>query len=85
VSSTTLPCRTYSVEEACQLIGCESTDWFLDRVRSGVFPARRVVRQLRFTDADIAAILDACAVEPRQSAGPALPIPTARSRRQGAA
>lgn len=72
-----------SVAETCQLLGCESEDWFLDRVRNGTFPARRVVRQLRFSDADIAAIIEACAVEPRQPA-PGLPTPTARSRRRTA-
>lgn len=75
--------RLRSVAETCDLLGCESEDWFLDRVRNGTFPARRVVRQLRFSDADIEAIIENCAVEPRQSQ-PELPTPTARSRRRTA-
>lgn len=72
--------HTHSLEEACALIGCESQDWLVDRVRNGTFPGRRVVRQLRFSDADIAAIIDACAV-PVRSDGPVL-TPTSRSRRR---
>ena len=54
--------HTHSVAEVCALIGCDSEDWFVDRVRSGLFPARRVVRHLRFSDEDIRAIIDACTV-----------------------
>lgn len=75
--------RLRSVAETCHLLACESEDWFLDRVRNGTFPARRVVRQLRFSDADIAAIIEACAVDPRQPE-PRLPTPTASSRRRPA-
>lgn len=80
--------HTHSIEQVCALIGCDSRDWFIDRVRNGTFPSHRVVREHRFTDDDIARILDACAItEPRKADGPAtlLPTPTARSRRRGAA
>ncbi len=43
---------THSVAEVCKLIGCESEDWFIDRLRDGTFPTRRIVRQLRFSDED---------------------------------
>jgi len=59
------------------MLGCESPDWLVDRVRSGVFPARRIVRELRFSDADIEVIIERCAVESKS-----LPRPTARSRQK---
>jgi hypothetical protein len=72
--------HTHSVAEVCNFIGCASEDWFLDRVRAGTFPSRRVVRELRFTHEDMNAILDACTnAAPRTAT--ALPVPTARSRR----
>ena len=52
----------------------------IDRVRNGTFPARRIVRQLRFSDADIEAIIAACAVIPRQE--PSMPQPIAHNRRR---
>lgn len=73
--------HTHSVAEACALLGCDSEDWLVDRVRNGTFPARKIVRQIRFSDDDIAGIIAACAFQPR-GAGPDLPVPTARSRKQ---
>jgi hypothetical protein len=82
VYSPRTPRLTYSVAEACQTIGCESEDWLLDRVRNGMFPARRIVREVRFTDNDLAAILNACRLEPRGvTVAEPLPVPTARSSR----
>jgi len=75
--------HTHSIAEVCELIGCDSQDWLIDRVRNGTFPARRIVRQLRFSDADIEAIIAACAVIPRQ-AEPSMPQPIAHSRRRRA-
>ncbi|SPM32045.1 hypothetical protein AU192_16385 [Mycobacterium terramassiliense] len=72
--------HTHSVAETCALIGCESEDWLIDRVRNGTFPARRIVRQLRFSDDDIAQIIETCAVQSGRV--PTLPTPTARRRRQ---
>lgn len=70
----------HSVSEVCALIGCDSEEWFVERVRGGEFPSRRVVRQLRFSDADIAAIIDACMVAPRR-VGACEPLrPTSRRR-----
>jgi hypothetical protein len=57
--------HTHSLAEACALIGCESEDWLIDRVRNGTFPGRKIVRQLRFSDDDIAKIIEACAVQPK--------------------
>jgi hypothetical protein len=66
MSETMVACppgpHTHSLDEVCALIGCESEDWLVDRVRSGLFPARRIVRQLRFSDTDIQEIIDACTV-----------------------
>lgn len=56
--------KTYSVSEACEIIGCGSERWLIKRVRNGTFPARMVVRDIRFTEGDIATILDACAYKP---------------------
>ncbi len=75
--------HTHSVAEVCTLIGCDSEDWLVDKVRNGTFPAHRVVRTLRFTDDDVARIVGACVVVERQgAAASALPTPTARSRRR---
>jgi hypothetical protein len=81
--------HTHSVSEVCEMIGCDSEDWLIDRVGNGIFPARKIVRHLRFTDADIEAILKACVNEPRRGAEPHVPQPTRRSAaihrsRQGA-
>lgn len=72
--------HTHSVEEVCELIGCESADWLIDRVRNGTFPARRIVRQLRFSDDDIRGIIEACAVAARSGVVEPL-VPTSRRRR----
>jgi hypothetical protein len=73
--------HTHSVSEVCEMIGCDSEDWLIDRVRDGRFPARKIVRQLRFTDADIEAILAACANVPRgRDPDPLLPTRTRRKR-----
>lgn len=77
--------HTHSLTEACALLGCESEDWLTDRVRNGTFPGRKIVRQLRFSDDDIAQIIEACAVQPRMVAGTVIPTPTARSRKRQAA
>ncbi len=71
--------RLYSVAEVCELLQCDSEDWLKDRVRSGVFPARRVCRHLRFSVDDIKNIIGACAVAPE---GDDLPVPTSRQRRK---
>lgn len=73
--------HTHSLAEVCQLIGCESEDWLTDRVRNGTFPARRIVRQLRFSDDDIARIIETCAIPVRTGQGTLL-TPTSRSQRQ---
>jgi len=76
--------HTHSIAEVCELIGCDSQDWLIDRVRNGTFPARRIVRQLRFSDSDIEAVIAVCAVIPRQAAEPSMPQPIAHSRRRRA-
>lgn len=74
--------HTHSLAEACSLIGCESEDWITDRVRNGTFPGRKIVRQLRFSDDDIAQIIEACAVQARGTGDSVIPTPTTRSRRR---
>jgi hypothetical protein len=71
--------HTHSLAELCELIGCESEDWIVDRVRNGTFPARRIVRTLRFSDEDIARIIEACSVSARGVVEPL--VPTSRRRR----
>ena len=56
--------KTYSVEELCAILGCTSERWVLKRVRNGTFPARKIVRDIRFTEADVQAILNACVYQP---------------------
>lgn len=74
--------HTHSVAEVCALIGCDSQDWLVDRVRNGTFPGRKIVRELRFSDDDIRGIIEACAVQPRTVREVPMPTPTARSRRR---
>lgn len=73
--------HTHSVAEVCALIGCESEDWLVDRVRNGTFPGRKIVRQLRFGDVDIKAIIEVCAVRPKSSDALSLPVPNSRRRK----
>jgi hypothetical protein len=73
--------HTHSLADVCLLIGCESRDWLVDRVRNGTFPGRKIVRELRFSDDDIRGIIEACAVQPR-TGGESIPTPTSRSRRR---
>lgn len=73
--------HTHSLAEVCELIGCDSEDWLTDRVRSGLFPARKVVRQLRFSDDDIRAIIEACANKPRSHEAK-VPTPTSTRGQQ---
>lgn len=76
------PLKTYSVSEACELIGCSSERWLVKRVRNGTFPARKVVRDIRFTENDIEVILNQCAFVPTQNEVPFMPELSERSRRR---
>ena len=75
--------KTYSVAEVCAIIGCDSERWLITRVRSGVFPARKIVRDIRFTEEDVQDILNACAYSPGDPEVPDVFIPelSARSKR----
>ncbi|MGB8208600.1 MAG: hypothetical protein WCF69_13485 [Mycobacterium sp.] len=44
-------------------IGCTER-WLADQVRARKFPARKIARRLMFTEEDIDAILEICAVTP---------------------
>lgn len=46
------------------MLGCVSPRWVITRVRNGTFPARKIVRDIRFTEADVQAILDVCRFKP---------------------
>jgi hypothetical protein len=52
--------KTYSVEQAVEIIGAPSERWLTEHLRSGRFPGRKVGRHWQVTDQDIAAILDLC-------------------------
>lgn len=72
--------KTYSVAEVCEMLG--STErWLVTRVRNGTFPGRKIVRDIRFTEGDIATILDACVVVP-DIKEPFMPELSDRSRRR---
>lgn len=51
---------TYSIEEVTQQLGAPSPRWVIEQLRSGRFPGRKVGRNWRLTDQDIADALDAC-------------------------
>lgn len=59
--------HTHSITDVCTLLGCDSEDWIIDRVRNGTFPGRKIVREVRFSDADITKIIDACEIRPKCS------------------
>lgn len=74
--------KTYSVAEVCEIIGCVSERWLITRVRTGVFPARKIVREIRFTEADVQTILNACAYTPGdQDVDAFMPELSVRSKR----
>ncbi len=56
--------KTYSLAEVREIVGAPSERWVVKRVRNGTFPARKVGRDVRFTEGDVTAILDACAYKP---------------------
>ena len=74
--------RTYSVDEVCEIIHCDSPRWLITRVRQGVFPARKINRQMVFTESDVEAILDACLYQPEPDANVFMPQLSERSRRR---
>lgn len=56
--------KTFSLAEVCEILGCVSERWVVKRVRNGTFPARKVNRDIRFTEDDVRAVLNACAYQP---------------------
>lgn len=54
--------KTMSLSVAAQLIPCTER-WLADGLRSGRFKGRKIMGSWRLTDADVDAIIDACAAE----------------------
>ena len=70
----------YTVAEAAALMQCRER-WLLMQLRAGRFPARKVQRQWRMSDADIQRAIELCAVTPQPSALSLAEQLTERSRR----
>jgi hypothetical protein len=54
--------RTFSLDEAAQQIPCKPR-WLADGIREGRFTARRIGREVRMTEADITAAIEACRID----------------------
>jgi hypothetical protein len=70
----------HTVAEAAALMQCRER-WLLMQLRAGRFPARKVQRQWRMSDADINAAIELCAVAPQPSTLSLAHQQTERSRR----
>ena len=57
---------TYSLDDVAHSLAC-TTRWLTEQIRSGRFRARKIGRQWRTTDSDVATALDACAQRPSAS------------------
>jgi hypothetical protein len=76
--------HTVGVEQVAGELGV-SEEWVRRQCRAGRFPHHRIARRLRFTDADLAAILAVMAVPVTQLVtGPGGPVetPAAPARRR---
>jgi hypothetical protein len=75
--------RTIGVEQIADELGV-SEEWVRRQCRAGRFPHHRIARRLRFTDADLAAILAVMAVPVTPlvtgPGGPETPAAPARRR-----
>ena len=80
---------TYSIEEVTQQLGAPSSRWVIEQLRSGRFPGRKVGRNWRLTEQDIAESLEACRndcpaiTQAKQSISVAGLTPTSRKRLTG--
>ena len=54
----------HTVAEVAALMRCPER-WLLMQLRAGRFPGRKVQRQWRMSDADIARVIELCVVRPR--------------------
>lgn len=74
--------RTYSTSEATEIVGAPSERWLIEQLRDGRFPGRKVGRNWRMTEHDIADALDLCRNEHRSThSAPVIGL-TPRSRRR---
>lgn len=73
--------HTMGVDQVARELGA-SQEWVRRQCRAGRFPHHRIARRLRFTDADLAAILDEMAVPAQQplSVPADMPAPTVSRR-----
>ncbi|KUI20482.1 hypothetical protein AU192_16385 [Mycobacterium lehmannii] len=67
---------TYSSADAADKMGAPSERWLIEKLRSGVFPGRKVGRHWRMTEEDIADALTACSNEVRRIPAEAMPSPS---------
>lgn len=51
--------ETFSLDEVAKCLDC-TTRWLTEQVRANKFPARKIARQWRFTEADVATIIALC-------------------------
>lgn len=79
VESRLVANKTFSVAQAVGQIGAPSERWYIERLRSGYFPGRKIGRHWRMTEQDIIDALDICKNEGLTAAPTGI---TARSRKR---
>ena len=72
--------KTHSLPEVVKMMPAPSERWLLERVRDGRFPARKIGRNWRMTDQDIADALDICKNDPHIADAPTGLTPRSRQR-----
>ena len=65
--------RMYTVTQAAEILHLPVT-WFYERTRKDAIPYRKLGKYIRFTESDLAAIIETCSRGPRKNL-------TANSRR----
>ena len=80
--------RTYSTQEAAEIVGAPSERWLIEQLRAARFPGRKVGRNWRMTEQDIEHALDICGNETcRAVANAVAPVsrltPTSRRKLAG--
>ncbi|MFN8009041.1 MAG: helix-turn-helix domain-containing protein [Terriglobia bacterium] len=61
--------RLYTISEIAELLNL-STTWFYERTRKDAIPFHKLGKYIRFTESDLAAILQMCSRGPGKANGP---------------
>jgi len=66
--------RTHSTGEAAEIFGAPSERWYIEQIRSGRFPGRKIGKKWRVTDNDILTALNICRNEQHVADPEVLPV-----------